>query len=644
MVSRMLDALPSILRSNRNAAASSAQTGSVSQRVLADLKSVHRCLLAERTMSKAFDSSNAEKGKRLLFLFQKDLLPGISGKILESKGNRDNLAAQKVSWEAKALGWFFIGALNVGMLFYILLFALSQTVHRQGAWALSFALWLVVEIIFVSSATVVFTHILLPSLIMKDVSKIKSKLVESIRAFNNGVRNGRDKIALEGPEHFNAAEYLFVSTRLAKEKGWSDLREAQIIALFRTPWPKQSYQRESSVSKSYSKKYSALVRSASIIAIFFLTQLLQVPPGLQDMVVQTVSTVTIGYTVLIHLQLFYIFPILVVLPTIVVGVIVHFWIQSSRANEKLRLAKLFPVSVSPFSTPSHTGIELSDAAISGTVAVAVAEQNLYDVSEDEEEREYCDIDLESRPDSDSPEGGVEVSLHLPLEAAEAPKGHTTRRQSVQHGLHVLETLKRAQQTEEVTAGDGAGAGANDDSDSDDSDATSVHTAENENEDKEGDTNGIETFDDVPASTKGDMFPRENDDCDSSSESDGDHHRAARRPYSAVSRTSGKSAGRYWISSSDEEGVAAEDSGEDSDYIAHNEQYDSHMSPHCGAHGPYQEEKHPQGSEDSSGIQRCRSISLPEQEGSGEEEPWEPHDPHDAPFASSSETSRAASPK
>jgi hypothetical protein len=108
-------------------------TGSVAQRVLQDLVAVNTALRVEAESANLQDLSNREKGKRLLFLFQRDLLPGVSGKILESKGQRDNIAVQTVSWEAKAAGWAFIGLLNVGMLFYILLFALSQTVHRQGA-------------------------------------------------------------------------------------------------------------------------------------------------------------------------------------------------------------------------------------------------------------------------------------------------------------------------------------------------------------------------------------------------------------------------------------------------------------------------------------------------------------------------------
>jgi hypothetical protein len=418
--------------------------GSVAQRVLLDLQTVHADVAREQEYFAA--ANNRERGKRLLFLFQRDLLPGVSGKILESKGQRDNIAVKYVSWQSKVVAWSILGALNVGMLFYILLFALSQTVHRQGAWALSFALWLVVEVLLVSSSTVLFTHVMIPSLIMQDVNKIKQKLAESIRAFNDGVKSGvKDRTTTtEEGNVFNAAAYLFASTKLAQE--WSELREAQIIALFRTPWPKQSYQRENNVSQAYSKKYTALTRSASIIAIFFLTQLLQIPPNLQDMIVQVVTTTSVGYTVLLHIDLYRIFPLLAFLPVLLVLVVVHFLIQSGKANAKQELAHLFPVPVKP-AEAIHKGLRSgSDGNFQASKvrSVASADESGFDRGSPLQPEAGSDT-------SDSSNEGGE--LHLPLRSAAAiillgkrararlSQAHISRRQSVQQAKQLLKALK-----------------------------------------------------------------------------------------------------------------------------------------------------------------------------------------------------------
>jgi hypothetical protein len=66
------------------------------------------------------------------------------------------------------------------------------------------------------------------------------------------------------------------------------------------------------------------------------------------MVIHMVTTATMGYTILLHIDLFGIFPLLAFVPFLIVCVLVHFVIQSQKAAAKLRLARLCPVtSASP---------------------------------------------------------------------------------------------------------------------------------------------------------------------------------------------------------------------------------------------------------------------------------------------------------
>ena len=384
---------------------SSEKTDNVHQAVLADLKAVDEQVQVElakyppiksdeneQTASQSSKQSRKEISQRLLFLFQCDLLPGISGEILQSKSQRDNVSVPPVSRWVNIAGCFALFMLNFGMLFYIFLFALRQTSHRQSAWFQSFILWLIVEILFVSTSIVLFTHILIPMIAMKDVTKIKKRLLDSIKDFNGNLRREQQSAA----EHFNAAKYLFVSTRLAAH--YPTIKAAAIIRQFNTPWPKKSYQHYSDVSKAYNRKFSAISRSLSLLLMFFVTNLLNVPPTLQDMVIHMVTTTTIGYTILLHIELFYIFPVLAFVPFVSICLAVHFYIQYDKQNTKKKLARLLPVSS--------------------------AESKKDDA-----------VDSNNSPSNHRPVGGG-------IGGAAAHQ-HVTRRQSVVKGLSVVDQLQDA---------------------------------------------------------------------------------------------------------------------------------------------------------------------------------------------------------
>lgn len=284
--------------------------------------------------------SARDRGKRLLYLFQVDLLPGITGKILESKSNRDNSTVKKVSRPWKIAGYTGVFLLNTGMLFYIFLFALLQTDSRQRAWLQSFILWIVVEILLVSSGIVLFTHVLMPMLIMKDVSKIQQRLLGNLldyRKSMNKTVTSTEGIDDNTPAVLNAAKYLFASTKVAEL--FPNLKESKIISKFSTPWPRQSYQHSKDVSKSYSKKFSYIASSVRAVVLFFIGGLLNVPPSLQDTIVQMTTTAAVGYGMLLHIQLYHIFPILVVVPLLIVSVIVHFAIQASKKYARAQLVE-----------------------------------------------------------------------------------------------------------------------------------------------------------------------------------------------------------------------------------------------------------------------------------------------------------------
>jgi uncharacterized membrane protein len=336
------------------------QKETIGDLILSELEATERTFREEKDRFIKEDPSEKEKGKRFMYLFQKDLMPGINGMILESKEKRDEVHIKGVSRTAKIVAWLFLGISHVCMLFYILLFALSQDSHRQAAWGQSFVLWMITEILVVSSLSVFIMNVVVPSLVMKDVNHIKKKLVTTVLTFytemakeklnhqsepklltendNNEEKKGEGGEAEENNKLFNSAEYFFVSTRLARD--YSDLKLAKLVLSFHTPWPKQSYQHVTDVSKKYNRKFSTITRSLSIVILFFLSSLISVPISVQDMIIHMTSTVALGYTILFHVQLYAIFPVLILIPTIFLAIIIHFVLQSNKAKRQIEQVKL----------------------------------------------------------------------------------------------------------------------------------------------------------------------------------------------------------------------------------------------------------------------------------------------------------------
>ena len=114
------------------------------------------------------------------YLFVKDLVDGVHGKILDRKDARDNARKNQVSLAAKAAACVVLFIVCVAMLFYLYLFSIRQTVGAQKAWLNSFLLWLFLEIVCVSTGLVLFDHVVIPLWSMRKVQRVKDQIVPSL--------------------------------------------------------------------------------------------------------------------------------------------------------------------------------------------------------------------------------------------------------------------------------------------------------------------------------------------------------------------------------------------------------------------------------------------------------------------------------
>jgi hypothetical protein len=169
-----------------------------------------------------------------------------------------------------------------------------------------------------------------------------------------------------------------------------------------------------------------------------------VPPSVQDMVVQMTSTTAIGYIVLVHVQLYEIFPALVILPALLLAGLAHFVVQSSKSDAKIKLARLFPARnkahkvqqdpTSPAAAKKSAAYAAGDASSSATAIVGVQPDGQVRL-----------FGADRASDSDFGDSGSDSGAVVRVAIATAAPGavaHKTRRQSIQSGLDLLHVAHR----------------------------------------------------------------------------------------------------------------------------------------------------------------------------------------------------------
>jgi hypothetical protein len=181
-----------------------------------------------------------QQGRRLLVLFQKDFLANASGNIMEKKSTQGKMVStQPVSLWKKVAAFLFIALMDLGLLFYILLFAINQDKSRQLAWIMSYVVWLVIEVVVVSTLVMALSEFVVPSLMISEVKATKAKMIDVVYRYQAKLLGNtvHEVVATD----FNVAPYLYLASRLAAK--FPKSLESEIIRNFGTNLPKRTYHR-----------------------------------------------------------------------------------------------------------------------------------------------------------------------------------------------------------------------------------------------------------------------------------------------------------------------------------------------------------------------------------------------------------------
>ena len=342
----------------------------VHQLIVSDLNNVRTKAAKELEYLMQPQVSDSDRGKRLIRLFQQDLLPGLSGDIIESTANETVHASPSVPWWSKVLAWCILSGLNAGMLFYVYLFAMNESLVQQDAWFKSFVLWIVMDSLICATLTVYIKNMVIPSFAMSDLRKIRSKIVEAVKDGLLKMNLSEPSVALveEGgtrQKPFNSADYFFVSARVATH--FPELRESNIILHYVTTWPKRSYQHKSTVSSNYVSNTTAFYKSLGMIVSFILANFVACPPGLQNFCLQTSITTTVGY-ILVGATLLYKISILLLFAFVIcILLIAHYVVKWNAGALKENLQIIDTINSSTNSLNKVSPIENKNATLSAAL-------------------------------------------------------------------------------------------------------------------------------------------------------------------------------------------------------------------------------------------------------------------------------------
>jgi hypothetical protein len=169
---------------------------------------------------------------RLLFLFLLDFVNGIDLAVLSFKDKRNKYFRPGVySDETRKFIWAMCVGLDCLWIGFTLYFAGTASRNAQYAWCVTFALWLLIEVLFVSSCVALWTHVWLPSFSHHSIQKIRHHIQ---RYLTHDEKQGQDLL-------FNAAAHFFVSQRLATSLVEIESRAKDAVLRFSTEWPREQF-------------------------------------------------------------------------------------------------------------------------------------------------------------------------------------------------------------------------------------------------------------------------------------------------------------------------------------------------------------------------------------------------------------------
>ena len=183
-----------------------------------------------------------EQGKRLLYLFQKDLLERSVAEIVENKAMIRHREWQQKPvdrrWKVATMG--FIIVLDIMMILYVFLFGIEHDRPYQMAWLLALVFWIFLEVCFVSVLVMVISAFMIPAAVLSESKRVKSIMINTVYDYQSKAMDVDyfNSDVDSDSSTFNAAQFLFLSSQLAVR--FPDNLGSRIVREYKTTSPQHS--------------------------------------------------------------------------------------------------------------------------------------------------------------------------------------------------------------------------------------------------------------------------------------------------------------------------------------------------------------------------------------------------------------------
>lgn len=287
-----------------------------------EFEAVHK--EGQKKIEKLQIATDAHIGLEMLHAFILDLLgrDTPAAIIFRQKTDEDFRHTRVVTRSGKVLAGLMLLGVNAFFAYYSVLKCYVKGSEWQYAYVLACAFQLLIEMLFFETLECIWINCMVPSLVSKEVGRVNSMLLEVAQSLCVSGEH------VEGRYFLNVAEYLYVSSQMAK--GFPELLESVIIRSYHSHLPGELSKKWTGVSSRQHQNQSQQHRKGwhqvSIIATLLLgLQLMATSPFvLQKVVVRFIQPFMLGGIVLlwnevssspIHISLF-----VLMLASIVVGI------------------------------------------------------------------------------------------------------------------------------------------------------------------------------------------------------------------------------------------------------------------------------------------------------------------------------------